>query len=327
MAKLTRRSLLGGVAGLSVAWAVPARAQAWPVGTLRIVVPFPPGGSVDAIARIAQAGLQQRLGTTVIIENKPGGSGSIGTGVVAKSPPDGGTFLFVFDTHAVNPSLLPNLPFDNDKDLDPVMLIATAPYVVACHPSRPWQNLTDLVASAKAKPRTLSYASVGSGSVGHLAMVLLDKLAGIELVHVPYRGGAPAMNDVVAGHVDMINGSAALLSPQIQAGAIRPIFQMGPTRLPNLAAVPTVGESGFAGAEASTWWGAFAPAGTPKPLIERFGTALRETLRKERIAKQLTETQQMNLRLAGPDDLRRYSSEQARIWGAVIRENNIKGDV
>src|SRR2546423_14643513 len=140
---------------------MPARAQAWPVGTVRIVVPFPPGGSVDAIARIAQTGLQQRLGATVIIENKPGGSGSIGTGVVAKSPPDGGTFLFVFDTHAVNPSLLPNLPFDNEKDLDPVMLIATAPYVVACHPSRPFKNLADLVAAAKAKPRTFSYASVG----------------------------------------------------------------------------------------------------------------------------------------------------------------------
>jgi tripartite-type tricarboxylate transporter receptor subunit TctC len=327
MPKFTRRSLIAGAAGLSVARTLPARAQAWPTGTLRIVVPFPPGGSVDAIARLAQTGLQQRLGTTIVIENKPGGSGSIGTGVVAKSPADGSTFLFVFDTHAVNPSLVPNLPFDNDKDLEPVMLIATAPYVVACHPSRPWQNLTDLIAAAKAKPRTLSYASVGTGSVGHLAMVLLDKLAGIELVHVPYRGGGPAMNDVVAGHVDMINGSAALLSPQIQAGAIRPIFQMGQKRLPNLAAVPTVAENGFAGAEASTWWGAFAPAGTPRPLVERFGAALAETLREERIARQLTETQQMNLLLAGPEDLRRYSAEQARIWGAVIRENNIKGDV
>jgi tripartite-type tricarboxylate transporter receptor subunit TctC len=325
---VTRRSiLLGAVAAPFVARARTASAQSWPTSTVRIVVPFPAGGSVDAIARIAQNGLQQRLGATIIIENKPGGSGSIGTGMVAKSPPDGGTFLFVFDTHAVNPSLISNLPFDNDRDLDPVMLIATAPYVVACHPSRPFKSLADLIAAAKAKPGTISYGSVGSGSVGHLAMVLLDKLAGIELVHVPYRGGGPAMNDVVAGHIDLINGSAALLSAQIQAGAIRPIFQMGQTRLPNLAEVGTVGESGFAGAQASTWWGAFAPAGTPKPIVERFGTALRESLREERVARQLIETQQMNLRLGGPDELRTFANEQARIWGAVVRENNIKGDV
>jgi tripartite-type tricarboxylate transporter receptor subunit TctC len=319
---LTRRSMVLGAVVAPFA----AHAQGWPSGTIKIIVPFPAGGSVDAVGRLVQSGLQQRLGATVVIENRPGASGSAGTAAVAKSPPDGGTWLLVFDTHAVNPTLLPSLSFDTEKDLDPVLLIGTAPYVVACHPSRPFNTLADVLAAAKAKPGTISYASVGSGSIGHLAMVLLSKQAGVELVHVPYRGGAPAVNDAVAGHVDLVNGSAALLTPQIQAGRLRAIFQTGTSRLPALSNVQTVGEAGYPGAEAAAWWAAFAPAGTPKPVIERFGTAFAESLREERVAKQLTETQQMNLTLAGPDELRKFVSDQIRIWGAVVRDNNIKGD-
>src|SRR5919201_3147704 len=191
MSTLTRRSLLLG----TIAAPFIAHAQSWPSGTIKIIVPFPPGGSVDAVARLAQPGLQQRLGVTVIVENRPGASGSVGAAAVAKSPPDGNTWLLVFDHHAVIPALLPNLTFDTEKDLDPVLLIATAPYVVATHPSRPFNTLADVIAAAKAKPGTISYASVGSGSIGHLAMVLLSKQAGAQLVHVPYRGGAPAVND------------------------------------------------------------------------------------------------------------------------------------
>jgi tripartite-type tricarboxylate transporter receptor subunit TctC len=322
MAKLTRRSVVLGAALAPLT----AQAQNWPSGPIRIIVPFPAGASVDAVGRLAAAGLQPRLGTTVIVENRPGASGSSGAAVVAKSPPDGNTWLVVFDTHAVNPSLLPNFPFDNDKDLDPVSLIATAPYVVGCHPSRPYKTVAELVTAAKAKPHGISYASVGSGSIGHLAMVLLGKQAGIDMVHVPYRGGAPAMNDVVAGHVDLLNGSAALLTPQIAAGKIRPLFQMGATRLPALAEVPTIAEAGFPGAQAMAWWALYAPGGTPKPIIERFRVAFVESLREERAARQLTETQQMNLVFSGPEELRKFASEQARIWGAVVRENNIKGD-
>jgi tripartite-type tricarboxylate transporter receptor subunit TctC len=324
---LTRRTLVLG--GLGAGLALPHGAQAqdpWPSGPIRVVVPFPPGGSVDAVARLAQNGLQQRLGVTIVIENRTGASGSVGTGSVAKSAPDGNTWLVVFDTHSVNPTLMPNLPFDTDKDLDPVLLIATAPYVVACNPARPYKNLGDLIAAAKAKPNTISYASVGTGSVGHLAMVLLSRQAGIELVHVPYRGGGPAMNDVLAGHVDLINGSAALLMPQIQANSIRPIFQMGAKRLPVLPDVITVGESGFPDAQAYTWWGVFAPAGTPKPIVDRFAAAFADGLREPIPKRQLTETQQMDLRLAGPEELRKFAAEQARIWGAVVVENNIKGE-
>ena len=322
MSKLTRRLVVLAV----ILAPLTAQAQSWPSGPIRIIVPFPPGGSVDALARLAQAGLAQRLGATIVIENRAGASGSTGSAAVAKAPPDGNTWLIVFDTHAVNPSLLPNLPFDNDKDLDPVSLIATAPYVVARHPSRPYTNLGELIRAAKDKPRSISYASVGSGSIGHLALGLLGREAGIDLIHVPYRGGGPALNDAVAGHVDLIIASAAHLTPQIEAGAIRPVLQMGKTRLRALQDVPTVAESGYPRAQANAWWGAFAPAATPKPIIERFRTALAESLRDERIAKQLTETQQMTLVLSGPEELRSFASEQARIWGAVVRANNIKPD-
>jgi tripartite-type tricarboxylate transporter receptor subunit TctC len=322
MAILSRRSIVVGTLLAPLA----AHAQTWPSGPIRIIVPFPPGGSVDAVARLAQAGLIQRLGTTIVIENRTGASGSTGSAVVAKSPPDGNTWLIVFDTHAVNPSLLPNFPFDSEKDLEPVTLVATAPYVVARHPARPYVDLGAVIRAAKERPRSISYASVGSGSIGHLAIELLSREAGIELVHVPYRGGAPALNDTIAGHVDLIIASAAQLMPQIIPGSIKPVVQMGETRLTALADVATVGESGYPGAEANAWWAVFAPAGTPKPIVARFRAALVESLREERVAKLLSETQQMTLVLSEPGVLRKFASEQARIWGAVVRANNIKPD-
>lgn len=322
MSRLTRRTVVAG----AVFAPFVARAQSWPSGPIRLVVPFPPGGSVDAVARLMQVGLQPRLGVNVVVENRPGASGSTATAYVAKSPPDGNTWLVVFDTHSVNPALLPNYPLDNEKDLDPVMLIATAPYVVASHPSRPYKTLAELIAAAKKTPGKISYASVGSGSIGHLAMVLLGKQAGANLTHVPYRGGAPAVNDAVAGHVDLVNGSAALLTPQIKAGRIRPIFQMGARRLPGLADVATVGEAGFPAAEANTWWGLYAPARTPRAIVDRFRSACIESLKEERAARQLTESQQMNMAFSSPEALRRFEQEQARIWSAVIRDNGIKGD-
>jgi tripartite-type tricarboxylate transporter receptor subunit TctC len=320
MMGLTRRALVGG------AVAVPLVARAQAQGVVKIIVPFPPGGSVDAIARLVQQGLQERLGATIIIENKSGASGSIGAAQVAKSAPDGATWLFVFDTHAVNPALQPGLPYDSEKDLDPVLLIGTAPYVVSTHPQKPFNTLADVIAAAKAKPDTVSYASVGSGSIGHLAMALLSKQAGVRLVHVPYRGGGPAMNDAIAGHVDLLIGSTALSIPQIQAGRIRPVVQTGKARTPTLGTVPTVGESGFAGFEAYAWWGVFAPAGTPKPIVARFGDELAACLREPRVAKQLTETQQVALSLNGPQELRTFLAEQMRVWGAVAREHDVRAD-
>jgi tripartite-type tricarboxylate transporter receptor subunit TctC len=324
--RVTRRTLVAGaLASLPILGSRAVRAQTWPSGMIKIIVPFPPGGTVDPIARMVQPGMQQRLGATLIIENRPGASGSAGAAAVAKSPADGNTWLFVFDTHAVNP-FLQNLPFDTEKDLDPVVLIGTASNVLAAHPSRPFKTFVDLVAAAKQKPDTLTYASVGSGSVGHLTMVQLCKQAGIRMVHVPYRGGGPAMNDAIAGHVDLIIGSAALVMPQLTAETIHPILQTGKTRMPSLLGVPTAIESGFANFESYAWWGVFAPAGTPKPIIDRFGGALIETLRDPGIAKQIAETLQVSMLLGGPDDERAFLKAQMALWGPVVKDNNIKGE-
>ncbi|HKH66150.1 MAG TPA: tripartite tricarboxylate transporter substrate-binding protein, partial [Reyranella sp.] len=221
---------------------------------------------------------------------------------------------------------MPSLPYDTEKDLDPVLFIGTAPYLVSTGAMKPFKTLAEVIAAAKAAPDAVSYASVGSGSIGHLAMVLLSKQANVKLTHVPYRGGGPAMNDAVAGHVDLLVGSTALSIPQVQAGKIRAVVQTGKARSASLPELPTVSESGFPGFEAYAWWGVFAPPGTPKPMIERFGAEMTACLREERVAKQLTETQQVSLLLGGPEELRKFVAEQMQVWGGVARENNIKGD-
>jgi tripartite-type tricarboxylate transporter receptor subunit TctC len=322
---LTRRSIVLGAAAAPFAGRGRAHAQAALPNVIKFTVPFPPGGTADPIARMVQPGLQQRLGATIVIENKPGASGSIGTAQVAKSPPDGGNWVIVFDTHAVNP-FLQSLAFDTEKDLDPVLLIGTAPNVVATHPARDFKTFADVVAAAKATPDSITYASIGSGSLGHLTGVLLSERAGISLVHVPYRGGGPAMNDAIAGHVDLIIGSAALVTPQVVAGKLRALLQTGKTRIPALPDVPTAIDAGFAGMEAYAWWGVFTAGGTPKPMVERFGAALAETLREPAITKQISENMQITLRIAGPEEEARFLSEQMKLWGPVVRAHGIKGD-
>ena len=324
MPRLTRRSVIIGAAAAPFA-APLARAQTWPSGPIRLVVPFPPGGSTDALARLVQTGMQQRLGANIIIENKAGASGAAGTTTVAKSPPDGNTWLVVFDTHSVNPYLM-NLQYDTEKDLDPVMLVATAPYLLAVNTKHEFKTLAEVLAAAKAKPDGLSYASVGSGSIGHLFMVLLQKKTGVKLTHVPYRGGGPAMNDALGGHVDFIIGSVALITPQLGGGKLRPIVQTGEKRVPALKDVPTVSES-VPDLTAYTWWGVFTPAGTPKPIVERFHRELTASIREERVTKQLTENQLMTLVLSSPEELGKFSTAQGKLWGPVVKENDIKGEM
>ncbi len=325
----TRRSVVAGAIASPLVPALTkfahAQSTSWPSGIIKIIVPFPPGGSVDPIARMAQGGMQQKLGASIVIENRPGSSGALGTEIAAKSPPDGNTWVFVFDSHAVNPFLF-DLNFDTVKDLEPVMLIGTAPNVLATHPSRPYKTFADVVAAAKQKPDTITYATIGSGSVGHLTMTLLSERAGCKLVHVPYRGGGPAMNDAIAGHVDLIIGSAALVMPQANSKTIVPILQTGKTRMPNLPDVQTAIEAGFAGFESYAWWGVFAPAGTPKPIVERFAAALGDSLRDPVVSKTLTDSLQVSLILGDAQVEAKFLAAQMAQWGPVVKENNIKSD-
>ena len=323
--RLPRRAAIG-LAGTALV-APRARAQGdWPNAPIRIVVPFAAGGSTDAVARLVSPGLTQRLGQPVVVENRSGGAGSIGTDAVAKARPDGMTWLLTFDSHAVLPALLPSLPFDLTHDLDPVMLIGGAPYVIATRPDKPYRNLADLVAAAKAKPDAVSYGSTGNGTIGHLTMMLLQSRTGTKMPHLAYRGGGLAVNDAVAGHIDVMIGSAALLAPHIAGGSLRAVVQFGPTRLPGLAEVQTAEEAGFPGLQAEAWWGVFAPAGTPAPIVARMNAALRETLSEERPRQQMEETQQARLVLSDPAGLKTFLDRQIETWGRVVRDNAIRAD-
>jgi tripartite-type tricarboxylate transporter receptor subunit TctC len=325
MIELSRRALLAG--GALAPFAGTALAQgSWPQGqTIRFTVPFPAGGSTDAVARIVQPGVQQRLGATIIVENRAGGASSIGASVVAKSPPDGLNWLFVFDSHAVIPSLM-QLPFDAKKDLDPVLLVGTAPMVLACHPAKPFRTFSDVVAASKASPDSLTYGTIGNGSLGHLTMTLLQKKGGFKVRHLPYRGGGPALNDAIGGHIDLVITSVANMASQLAAGNLRPLLQTGETRLPNLPDTPTMIEAGLKDFTANAWWGVFAPGGTPRPIIDRMVQELTVTFRDEKVSKALIDTQQIAMRLDGPEAFRKFYENEMNVWGDVVRENQIKPD-
>jgi tripartite-type tricarboxylate transporter receptor subunit TctC len=319
MKRITRRAMLATSAAFAVA---PALAQSSNITTL--VVPFPPGGSTDALARLIQAHLQAKLGRTVLVENKAGAAGSLGAVQVAKSPPDGTSFLVTFDSHAVIPAILENPQLDVEHDLVPVFLVGTAPYVIAANASRPFNTFADVIAASKANPGSVKYASVGIGTLGHLAMTLLGKRAGVEITHVPYRGGGPAMNDVLGGHVDLIAGSAALVTAQLGPNLLRPILQLGRERLPLLKDTQTAIEAGFPDFEALAWWGIFAPKGTPADIIASMVKSVREILSEPAVAAQLRDTQQMTLLLAGAEEFGSFFAQQVSVWGKVVRENNIR---
>ena len=319
---MLRRSLLASLALPAI-----ARAQtAWPNGPVRIVVPFAPGGSTDAVARLASAGMTARLGVPVVVENKSGAASSIGADLVAKSKPDGQTWLLTFDSHATMPALLGRLPFNLTGDLDPVMLIGGAPYVIACKADKPYRTAADLIAAAKAKPDGVSYGSTGNGTIGHLAMILLTGRQGVTMTHLPYRSGGLAVNDAVAGHTDCMIGSAALVAPHIAGGLLRPLLQFGEARLPQLAQTPTVEEAGFGKLDAVAWWGVFAPHGTPADIVARMYTALRDTFNEPRIHEQMVNTQQARLDLADGNVLRVFLDRQIETWSKVVRDNNVKAD-
>jgi tripartite-type tricarboxylate transporter receptor subunit TctC len=302
-----------------------AAAQTWPVKPVKFVVPFPPGGSVDPVARLLGVKLADALGQQFLVENKPGASGAIGTAYVAKSPADGYTFVVVFDTHAVNP-FLQNLPFDTEKDLAPVMLLGTAPIAITTNPSKPYRSFQDVVDAAKAKPDTVTFGSVGSGSIGHLAMTVAAQIAGIRLVHVPYKGGGPMMQDALGGQIELGVASVAALTPNVKGGKLRPIATTGEKRSHAMPEVPTLAEQGLRGFSAVDWWAIFAPAGTPKPIMDKLHAELRKALDLPDVKKALGETLGMDIRGASPEETQKFLRAEMTRWGKVVKDNNIRAD-
>lgn len=298
-----------------------ARAQQWPEGVTQIIVPFAAGGSVDAMGRILAEGLRERTGANFIVENRPGASGSIGAGAVAKSRPDGKNWLLTFDTHAVIPALLPWLPFDPNKDLLPVLLIGFAPMVIVTKADGKIRSIDDLI--ERGRNGNVNYGTGGPGTLAHLAMTLLAKSANSNLQHVAYRGGAPAVNDAIAGHIDAFAGSITIVAEHVKAGTLRILAQTGAERSPYLPEVRTLKEAGYEGIEAKSWWGVFAPAGTPDTVLSSFNDHAAAVFKEPKVQKILVEAQQVELALMRDADFATFYRDQEKKWGAVVKDYNI----
>jgi len=301
-------------------------AQTWPTKPVKFVVPFPPGGSVDPLARVVGARLADSLGQQFIVENKTGAGGSIGTAFVARSAPDGYTYVFVFDNHAVNPALIPNLPYDTVKDLAPVMLVGTAPMAIVTNVAKPYRTFGEVIQAAKAKPEALSIGSVGNGSLGHLAIILVQQAGGFKVTHVPYKGGGPMMTDVMGGQVDLGIASVAALAANVKGGKLRALAVTGDKRSHTMPDVPTLAEQGFPGFSAFAWWGILAPGGTPRQILDKFHAELVKVLSQPDLRRQLTETLGMDLQVSSPEALQKFVAGEMDRWGKVVRSNNVKAD-
>lgn len=318
-------ALWGGLATMAAAPLTVAAQAAWPTRQpIKLVAVFPPGGSVDQVARILAQPLGQQLGQSVIVENRGGASGSIGTAAVAAAPPDGYTFAVVFDTHAVNPALIPGMPFDTRKDLTPLILVGTSAMVLATHAGSEYKSFADVVAAAKGN-KGVNYGSIGSGSLGHLAMAQLARTGGLSWQHIPYKGGGPLMTDAVAGHVPLAIGSVFLVKPHIDSKRMRPLAVTTSKRAPELPDVPTIAESGFAGFDAPAWWALLAPANTPPEIVKRMNEELNKALKLPDVATRLA-GQGITVIGGTPEVARTFIDGQVDLWAKVVRDNNIKAD-
>ena len=297
------------LAVLCLAIAPAAHAQAWPAKPIRLMVPFPPGGSTDIVARIVAQKLSERLGQPIVIENRGGAGGTIGTALIAKSAPDGYNLTVAStSTHVVAPSVYTKLDYDPVKDFAPVSLMAVSPYLLVVAPSVPAKTLQELIALAKKQPGRLNYASAGVGSTTHLAMEMLKSVSGTFMLHIPYNGNGPAGTAVIGGQVDALFGSLPALLPHALSGRARALAVGTPKRSPSLPDVPTVAESGYPGFDASLWLAVMAPAGTPQPILER--------LNKEIVALIGTADTREALDKAGAEPLTSTPAELA----AMIRD-------
>ena len=312
------------IVGLIASAFVPSSA-ADPGKTVRMIVPFPPGGATDAIARILQPKMQEALGASVVIENKGGAGGSLGTELVAKAPSDGYTVLFTFSSHTINPALYPKLGFDAAKDFEPVVLVATLPQILVVHPRLFVHSVAELLAAAKAEPDSLAYASAGNGSAGHLAGELMKYRTGTHITHVPYRGGGPAVSDVVSGQVPLMWVSIAAVTQHIRQGLLRPLAVSTRKRSVMFPDVPTMAESGVADFQVDSWCAVFVPVGTPRAAVDRLNTALNTALGNADVRARLL-AQAAEPAGGTSESLGKVVAVELPKWASLVQEMRIKAD-
>jgi len=299
-----------------------AQPQAYPTKPVRLVIPFPPGGSNDIIGRMFGMQLAGRIGQQVVVDNRAGAGGVIGTELASKAAPDGYTLLLISTAHVMNPSLY-RLPYDHASAFTPVAMLGTGPNVLVVNPKVPAESVRQLVELARAKPGTLNYASAGVGSFQHMGGELFRILAGIDVVHVPFKGGGPATTDVIAGSTQYSLGSMINMLPHIRAGSVRALGVGGRERSPLLPDVPTIAEAGVPGYDAANWWGMLAPAGTPAAVIDRLVADLGAILTSDETRKRLAAEGAQAWRMTSAEFGRHIAAETEK-WGKVIREAGIK---
>jgi len=311
-------ALLAGAAGS-------AQAQSeWPARPIVYVVPFAVGGNTDTLARLLSQKLAASLGQPVVIENKPGAGGNIGSEFVAKSKPDGYTILGgTISSHAINASVYPNMPYDPVKSFEPVILLGSNPLVFAVNASTPYKSLKEVLDAAKAKPGQLAFASPGPGTSPHLAGELLKTLTHVDLTHVPYKGSGPALSDVIGGQVPIIIDTTIVLGAQIKAGKLRPLAVAYPKRLGTLPDVPTAAEAGVPGWEVVSWQAVFAPAGTPKPIVQRLNTEIARTMKMPDVQARLAD---LGVEVGGgpPEQLAEFQKAEIAKWAKVVKTAGVK---
>lgn len=319
----TRRTLLAIAAA---SFATGAFAQAFPSKPIRLIVPFPPGGGTDIIARETSQKVAAATGWTFVIENKPGAGGNMGVDTVAKAPADGYTIVLGQTSNlAINPSLYAKMPYDPQKDLVPIVLVANAPLVMVTSATSQYKTLAEAVNAAKARPGAINFASPGNGTVAHLASELFQKAAGIKTQHVPYKGAAMALTDVISGNVDLYMSSVPTLLGQIKQGKLRALAVTSTKRVDDLPSVPTISESGYKGFDAATWFGMLAPAGTPKDVVVRLNAEFNKALQQPELRKKLGDE---GADPAGgtPEQFAALIKDEALRWGKVVKESGVRID-
>lgn len=327
--RLRRQSLQAALAALAGAALLLTGAQAWaqafPSKPVTLVVPFAPGGGSDIVARTISPKLSERLGQSVLVDNKPGASGVIATNAVAKATPDGSMLFLSWDTHAINPVVMKDLPYDTFKDFVPVTLLARLPLVMGAWAGLPANTLPEFIALAKRQPGKFNYASVGSGSSNRLHSENLHKLAGIELAHIPYKGGGPSIQAMLTGEVAYSFLSFASMRSHIQAGKLKALAVTGDKRLPELPNTPTMIESGFPGFEAYGWIGIFAPAGTPEATVARLHRDFVAALADPEVGKRLSAA---GVEAIGstPQELDQWVRKDYEKWVKFVRETKLRFD-
>ena len=297
-----------------------AAADDYPTRPIRLIIPFPPGGSNDVVGRLVAKNLGDKLGQQVYVDNRGGAGGTIGTEIAAKAAPDGYTLLVISLAHAVNPWLY-KLPYDHDKAFVPVASFGSGTNVLAVNPELPVHSVAELIALAKAKPGQLNYASAGVGSFQHLGGELFKLMAGVDIVHVPFRGGGPAMIDVMGGHTKIIFSSLIQTTPHVKSGQLRALGTGGAKRNPVLPDVPTIGET-VPGYEANNWWGMLAPAGTPPTIVDKLNKAVSAALDAPELQQQFAKEGALVIKMT-PDEFGKYIVAETAKWGRVVKQGHI----